>query len=151
MGDRTYVRLCVPTEYKELVLSLIEAAPDDEWGDEELVTFGFVEVNYGELNDLPKLQHAGIPYDQEWDAGGSYGAGTQHCRFTEKGEIQLKVVMDEDFNPNIGSLMNLIDDYESLRSHILVHHERVTPLPWDSQVEYGKKYRTLQLLKPNHG
>lgn len=91
----------------------------------------------------------GIACDSSWDAGSEYTAGTMHTRFTPEGTVIKFDVYDERINPPIHKLLELIDDYAALRKYIEIHHESTTPLPLDEkQVEYGKKYRAIQLIAP---
>lgn len=146
MGDRTYVTLSVLSAHKEQVTALSEDTYNSDWEQPTKHYFVFGEVNYGELDFLDKLQDAGIAYDSEWEAGSEYGSGGEHCRFTAEGEIVLKEIYDSEINPNLTQLISLIDQPEALRNFILHHKEQITTLPWDNQEEYGKLYRTKQLI-----
>lgn len=156
MGDRTYVHLRVPAELfaqaKEIAIKH-DGEPHGEATDEDGVPFmGFEEVNYGELCCIKELQSAGIPYDMDWARGSSYEEGVQHCRFTETGELSLKVVMGSDHNINPGALADVIkkhDTLDAVKDLLKRHHEAVDPPSWDNQVEYGKMYRARQLIAGN--
>lgn len=150
MGDRTYVTLYVKTSQAEAAAAVFGDIILDtpgyvvEYG--KLTAWGFDEVNYGELPFLNKLREAGIAYDNTWDRGNDYGAGTESCRFTPEGEAILRTIYDDDLNPDIHELMARIDDPEALREFILQHKENTTTLPWDNQEEYGKTYQAMQLI-----
>lgn len=156
MGDRTYVYLYVPAELfaqaKEIAIKH-DGEPHGEATDEDGVPFmGFEEVNYGELRCIKELQSAGIPYDMGWASGSTYEEGVQHCRFTETGDLSLKVVRGSDHNINPGALADVIkkhDTLDAVKDFLKRHEEAVTPLPLDNQVEYGKIYRTRQLIAGN--
>ena len=156
MGDRTYVRLYVPAELfaqaKEIAIKH-DGEPHWEATDEDGVPFmGFEEVNYGELRCIKELQSAGIPYDMDWARGSSYEEGVQHCRFTETGELSLKVVMGSDYYIHPSVLEKVIEEHNSLdavKDLLKRHHEAVDPPSWDNQVEYGKMYRARQLIAGN--
>ena len=45
-------------------------------------------------------------------------------------------------------LAKWLKELTALRAYILAHDERIKVLPWDNQVEYGKLYRTKQLINP---
>lgn len=156
MGDRTYVYLYVPAELFEQAKEIAikhDGEPHGEATDEDGVPFmGFEEVNYGELDCIKELQSAGIPYDMGWASGSTYKEGVQHCRFTETGELSLKVVRGSDHTINPGALADVIkkhDTLDAVKDFLKRHEEAVTPLPWDNQVEYGKIYRTRQLIAGN--
>ena len=147
MGDRTSVTLSIPTVLIETALPFLDNY-QDESNSETLSYFTYYEVNYGELDFLCHLIAAGIPFDSEWCAGSEYGAGCKSCRFTPEGEEIINEIYDDGRNPCHTSLMALIDNPSALRAYILAHDERIKVLPWDNQVEYGKLYRTKQLINP---
>ena len=145
MGDRTIVTLTVLLSQSELVES-IAVEVDNELADDPLQHYYFYEVNYGELDFLPKLQELGIAYDSAWESGSDYGPGTSSCRFTPEGEAVLKKLEESDRNPDINSLMLLLDDYQKLKGYIQDHANKQMLLSWNNQEEYGKLYRTKQLI-----
>jgi hypothetical protein len=149
MGDRTYVQLRVPMHLAEQAKEIMGSeTPDDESSDGELARFNFSAVNYGELEFLSELRAAGIPYDSEWESGDEYGPGTEHCRFTSDGEIELKTVYDEEMGVSLHNLLPKLADHAALKKVILQHQKEVTPLDWDSQ-EYNRKiYLARQLISP---
>ena len=147
MGDRSYVTLSVLTSQAELARTLIEDFNDEITFDNDRCTyFTFEEVNYGELKFLDALQAAGIAYLSEWEGGNEYGAGCTSCRFTAEGEAIIKSFDDSEINPELYTLMELIDQPEQLRTYILAHKELRTILPWDNQEEYGKLYQATMLI-----
>ena len=153
MGDRTWVRLRVPLSMRAQAEAVIDNPSDiDEYENGENghnfanVEFSYEQVNYGQLHCLGELQKAGIPYDSEWGSGYDYGAGTEHCRFTEQGELSIKEIYENEANPPLPSLLALIDAPKALRKYILEHQESRTILPWDNQEAYGKLYRTHLLI-----
>ena len=145
MRDRTIVTLTVLLSQSELVES-IAGEVDNECADDPLQHYYFYEVNYGELDFLPKLQELGIAYDSAWESGSNYGPGTSSCRFTPEGEAVLKKLYESDRNPDINSLMLLLDDYQKLKGYIQDHANKRMLLSWNNQEEYGKFYRTKQLI-----
>ena len=155
MGDRTLVILEFPAEFEKEANAIIAAAYEegenithDEAAD--IICLSFEEVNYGELSFLPKMTDAGIPYDSSWSSGSDYGAGTEYNRYTSGGQNVLLTVSDEDINPSIVTLMTVIDEPIKLQEMVRNHFQDTTPLPWDNQVEYAKKYRVLKLINPAH-
>lgn len=153
MGDRTHVTLSV----LRAQVTDVEAILGENLGDSfdapgsDLVYFMFEEVNYGELPFLPELIEAGIAYESSWESGADFSAGTEHCRFTETGELQQLQVFVASVNPSLVDLLTLLDGpdpLEEIRGYLLQHKARVTPLPWENQVEYGKRYRARELIKP---
>lgn len=148
MGDRTTVMLTVLTSQLKEAEKLFLYAPSEIYIGTALTECLFYEVNYGELEFLPKLQNLGMPYTSRWESGSEYGPGEEACRFTPQGEMLLKIVGDEYRNPPLHHLMEVIDNYGLLKQRILEHYERVTALPWDNQEEYGKIHRARQLITP---
>lgn len=148
MGDRTHVNIQIPKECLETAIGCLPGFDyKTEMGDSILLEF--LEVNYGEIKEFTNLIALGIPCDYEWGSGSEYGSGRKYLRFTPEGEIQLVEYYDKYYNPSLHCLMNLIDKPEELVKYIKKHKERVTPLPWDNQVEYGKIYRARQLILAN--
>lgn len=146
MGDRTCVTLTFPAELEDLVISISDNKGDDRWKDPDLISLVFYEVNFGNLHFLEALHDKGIPYDSAWEAGSNYQAGTEYCRFTETGEAVLKIVYDDNINPDINRLVQLVHNYAALKNFILNHHEEYSVLPWDDQIKYGKRYQARQLV-----
>ena len=148
MGDRTTVTLTVPHDFADIVEEIDganEREPSTEGG---LIYLTYYEVNYGELRFLKKLKEQGIPYDSAWCDGDEYGSGTKSLRFTPEGEAIELELYDADANPEMHTLIGLIDDPVALRQYILDHQASRQVLPWDNQVEYGKIYRARQLINP---
>lgn len=151
MGDRTYVTLTVPKELEAEARQIIELSGEESENDDhddEWATFGFSEVNYGELSFLKNLQAAGIAYNSHWCAGSEYTEGTEYCRFTEEGELQLHTVYEDELGVSLHTLLPIIDDHEKLKAAIRLHERSTVPLPWENQVEYGKRFRAAQLINP---
>lgn len=148
MGDRVYVYLTIPTQCEELAMTVIKGFHlFEKWrqhdGESECC---FSEVNSGDLTFLPDLLRLGIPYESFWETGCDYGAGTEYGRFTSEGECKVFSVFDDDRNPDIRWLMNLTQTPSELVAYLHKFVAEHTPLPWDNQVEYGKIYRTVQLI-----
>ena len=148
MGDRTYVTLTVPLECRAQVETITDEYQYVDVQADNTLAFHFEEVNYGELDCLPKLVQAGIPFTNRWEAGSNYGPGEISVRFTPEGDIVKKELSDEDNNPYMARLINLIDGPVTLRQYILDYKTSREVLPWDNQVEYGKRYQALRLIDP---
>lgn len=149
MGDRTYVNLYVLNTQAEAAKELFgRTTASDETTGETLSFFGFQEVNYGELSFLDELQQAGIAYDSNWDSGDDYNPGTKSLRFTPEGEIHTNVIYDGESSTPLEDLLPLIDKPIELRQYILDRQKRFEVLPWDNQEQYGKVYKTVQLIAP---
>lgn len=149
MGDRTSVTLTVLKEQAQAAQALFEYPPEhqsEDMGSMPLCYFNFYEVNYGDLPFLDALQEAGIAFDSDWDHGSEYGSGTDFCRFYPDGTVQRTDYSDEYKNPDLHRMMGLLDEPEALKAYILDHHKKITPQPWDNQIEYGKLYRTKNLI-----
>jgi len=149
MGDRTCVTLTVLKSQQEDAVRFFTS--DSEYLNEHgsFVDYTFYEVNYGNLDFLDQLVNAGIAYDSRWESGGEYGPGCDYCRFTADGDVILKGISDEYRNPSIDTLMEKINNYEELKAFIVAHYDEISVLSWDFQEEYGKLYRTKQLIAPN--
>lgn len=111
-----------------------------------LRTFIFYDVNYGELDGLDKLMEAGIPFNSHWEDGCTYTAGTTYCRFTQDGFIQELSVYDNNQNPDLNKLMELLNDNEALVKYIKDFHRNTIPLSWSTQLENRKVYLTKKLI-----
>lgn len=152
MGDRTHVQLRVPAEMADQarkIFERIDGRCQSESIEATFHVFGFDEVNYGELGCRDELQRNAIPYDMVWGAGGDYGSGTEYCRFTEDGEIEVTPIYDSDLNLGLALLMQHIDDYTKLKELIVATYDNICTLPWDNQVEYSKNYKIKQLINPS--
>lgn len=149
MGDRTAVTLTIRTSQVAKARPCFDTEPEYEHQDEKGFTeFTFYEVNYGNLEFLDQLQETGIAYDSRWESGSEFGSGCDYCRFTHDGEVILKGISDDYRNPSIDELMKNIDDYAALKAFITKHYNEIFVPSWDSQEEYGKIYRTKQLIAP---
>jgi hypothetical protein len=146
MGDRTYVVLRILKCHEKRAKELFTDNPSDEWEHDDLVLFGFEEVNYGDLDFLRSLQEAGIAYESSWDAGNDYTSGTEYCRFTDNGKIIVKSIYDDEKGIEPRKLLAVLHDHEKLKQVILNFQEEVAVLPWDDQKDYGDKYRVLRLI-----
>ncbi len=161
MGDRTYVSLYIPTELVEQAMPIIEAgagSPCDEEGDDQHITFlGFDECNYGILGCEEEMIEAGIPFTKRWDAGGSYTAGKGYVRFTNEGELVRFEVYAEDRGVPLDRLeealkqdgdadpiLRSLDALARVERLVASHRAATVPLPWDNQVEYGRRYVAAQ-------
>jgi len=154
MSDRTRVYLTIADEHISYLKQIIQM-PDyrNEWdtdleseSDGKRTIFNFEDVNYGTLDFLPELLARGIAYESSWCAGDEYTEGTEYCRFYEDGTSTVIQVYNDEINPHLPTLMQLLDQPESLINLIKQHHKRVTPPSWDNQIEYGKLYQTHRLL-----
>lgn len=148
MSDRTYVILTVPTEYTEQVKTLAKSIEDVFDQMNGRTDFHFTEVNYGELEFLPALKEAGIPYSSNWERGDEYGPGGEHVRFSAEGDYLDWTLYDTDENPSIEKLLSLLDDPTALRQYILDHKASREVLPWDNQVKYSKRFLARRLIDP---
>lgn len=146
MGDRVTVQLSLLIVHADAAREMFPYEPESENNDGELVDFEFSEVNYGDLGVESALQQAGIPYDKHWQQGGGFERGTEYARFTETGDIKVFSVYEIVENPDLSSLMALIDKPDKLRAFIVAHHNKVTPLSWDDQEEFARRFHARQLI-----
>lgn len=149
MGDRTWVEIVVLKKSLPQVKEVLDLLNDEgeivEKG--ELVSIYFDEVNNGRIDEQDELTESGIPYNYEWGNGGNYDAGSKYIRFTPEGEVQHIEYFESEINPPIEKLLELVDQPEKLAQYVRDYSAKKTPLPWDNQVEYGKRYRALQLIQ----
>ena len=146
MGDRTFVSLYVPTELAQIAEKIIASDAIEQWQEGALTVLGFAEVNYGELDNLALLEEAGIPYNSSWAEGGNYSPGTEFCRFTSEGDPIIKSFTNAELNPNINILKTLFESPDILINYLKKFIEDTAIIPWDNQVEYGKRYKVRQLI-----
>lgn len=147
-SDRSYVTLQVLAAHKEQAEELFDGdtSEEDYPIDGDLHVFTFSEVIRGDLDFLPALAEAGIPYDSTWDAGNGYSEGSDYCRFTPGGKQVVKRIWDTQLNPDMDTLLAVIDDPVALRQSILDHQDKVSVLSWDNQEEYSKIFQVTQLI-----
>lgn len=148
MGDRTWVEIVVLNETIDQVKSILPNDADVTPG-VSLSAFYFYEVNNGHIEEQEELSKHGIPYNYEWGNGDNYEAGSKHIRFTPEGEVQHIEYFESEINPPIEKLLELVDQPEKLAQYVRQYSAEKTPLPWNNQVEYGKIYRTRQLILVN--
>lgn len=159
MSDYAHVILTVLPVHEEQVLGI---AGIDEYtpyysnkDNGELVDLYFEEVNYGELPFLYALMEQGIPYTSSWSSGDEFGEGEQTLRFTPEGVAIVKNLYKTDKYTHINYLEKLCKEYSdnselgvALRKYVAGQRDTLEILPWKNQVEYGKRYRALQLINP---
>jgi len=148
VGDRVSVDLTVLTSQANAARNIFPDYWENNTSGEQLTTFTFSEVNYGNLDFLPQLVAAGIAYESNWGCGSEFNDGTEYLRFNDKGEDIEITLYERSENPDMSLLMKHIDDPVKLRQLVINHLEATTVLPWDNQEDYGKVYRTVQLIAP---
>ena len=148
MSDGTTVTLFVLQSQLAAAQEQFDDKPGESTCLGELTELMFYDVNYGNLPFLGKLQKAGIAYDSCWNSGDEYGAGVENVRFTATGDVIGRTVYDSERNPNLDTLMGLIDKPDELRQYILDHKTATEDLSWDNQEEYSKIYLANQLINP---
>lgn len=148
MGDPTTVYLRVlNSQSVEAQKHFTYETSDDDIGD-TTTEFTFEEVGYGELPFLEALTKAGIAYDSSWSRGDEYGPGTESLRFDAEGKPFTSTLYESGINPELSSLMALIDKPDELRTFLLEHQADIADRPWDNQEKYGKIYLAKQLINP---
>ena len=148
MGDRTWVEIVVLNETLPLVEEIL---PDDAEINTslEFSSFYFDEVNNGCIEEQDQLTDLGIPYNYEWGTGDNYNPGSKYIRFTPEGELQHIEYYENDSNPPLEKLLELVSKPKELAKCVQQSADDITPLPWDNQLEYGKIYRARQLILAN--
>ena len=145
MGDRTWVEIVVLTESLPQVKEFLDEEAQISEGN-ILTSLYYHAVNNGCIEEQHELTKAGIPYNYEWGKGDYYTSGTKYIRFTPEGELEHIEYCESDINPPIEKLLELVPTPRELAEYVQQYSDELTPLPWDNQVEYGKRFRTLQLL-----
>ena len=149
MSNRYDCELEVPIEYQEIVAELVSKELGYSYSPSPInisnrVYFCLDEVRYCDLESLHQLTELGIAYDFTSNDGDYYCAS----RFTNEGEHTSIDLAISGMNPDLSQCRALLDRPADLLDYIQKHVQAVTPLPWDNQVEYGKRYRIKQLLLP---
>lgn len=148
MGNRYFLDLTVLSEHKstvqaalekELAIGALDSCPVSNG---TLACFGLENIRNGELQCLFDFDNEGIPYEVYSSDGGFYLTS----RFTADGERQEISVAISEMNPDLTTCKNLLKTPDALVDYIKNHIDSVTPLPWDNQEAYGKKYRVTRLL-----
>lgn len=148
MGDRTWVEIVVINETLDQVKSILPDDAEVTIG-EYFTAFYFREVNQGCIDEQDELTNVGIPYNYEWGNGDNYDAGSKYIRFTPDGQLVHIEYYESEINPPLEKLLELVSTPKELAEFVQQYANEKTPLPWDNQVEYGKIYRTRQLILAN--
>ena len=147
MSTRVSVDLTVLLSQKEAAIAIFGKDEfDDAWLVENRQCLTFHEISNGQLRFLPKLEAAGIAYDAVCEASSEWSSCHDSCRFTPEGESITKELSEAYNNPSMHELMQLLDKPDVLITYIKDHAEKRFVLPWDNQEQYGKLYRTRQLI-----
>lgn len=154
MGDRTSVTLIFQTEHENAVMKIYgrrDASPyvlAPGIGAPNLSCLDFDEVNYGELWYLDQLREAGIAYESHWGNGSGYSAGKSICRYDDDGRYIVIDTCETPFIP-LYLLKNLLATPDTVIPYIEATIAAHTYLPWDNQIQNGKRYRTWLLINPS--
>jgi hypothetical protein len=151
MGDRVGVTLTVPTALVKEARCIIEQCDggfDDTMECGEFTDLVFVAVNYANLACEQYLTAAGIAWMISWNAGGSFPAGTAWCMFNEDGSPHATEYSDECPEQTLSPFFHLIDKPKELLTALQAKKAEMTSPSWGNQVEYGKRYRAIQLISP---
>ena len=145
MDDRTWAEIVVLKESLPQVKEFLDEEAQISEGP-VLASFYFDEVNNGCVEAQDELTEAGIPYNYQWGMGDRFEGGMKYIRFTSEGALVCIEYVDSERNPPIEKLLKLVVAPLKLANYVHQFNADKTPLPWDNQVEYGKRFRTLQLL-----
>lgn len=151
MASRTWVNLTVHTVNTPIVDTtgshyregMYQAFPNG------FTTYYYEDILNGELNFLPKLERAGIPYNSEWGENCRDGAGAQYGRFNEKGEPYVVIINNKDRLFDVEDLMKVIDEPEKLKDLILSCYMACQVPDWEHQLEYAKRYILRGIISPS--
>lgn len=157
MGDRTYVELSVLESQADQVREFLKtinynpSTDEESFHDTDLHVFVFEEVNGGMLYFLPQLTDLGIAYDSRWGYGNEYGPGIKQLRFAPDGTVQTVEYCDTEQGvidtSKLLEFMNTLGvTVDSIRNYILDHVRSFDPLPWEGQIEFGKRHLALKLI-----
>ena len=160
MGDKTTVDLDVPALHKSVVskflIPFLFPTVNTTPMDHGVIRFTIDEVNYGDLPFLEELQKLGIAFHQYWESGSEYTAGERSLRFTEEGVAIHRSFFQSDIADQVEDALakydpQLSDQELGAQFRLLCESikAQTETLPWDYQVEYGKLYRTRQLIDPS--
>lgn len=156
MSGECTITIWVQKEHCEQAKAIFKEAEDDiddegqNTPEDILYYFQFYDRKAKHLEQAcDALEAAGIAYDI--DIGREHendSRMTDTCRFTSEGQMVQLHWMEEDENLSLNDLMKHVDNYENLRYLIVNAKRDITPLPWDHQIEYGKRYVARQLIAP---
>lgn len=152
MGDRCYVELTVLTEQLPQVLKLAgDDTANESREEDDCTVLGFEEVNYGTIPWLAQLTNVGIAWDSRWHGGDEYGPGIKQLRFAPDGTVQTVEYCDTEQGvidtSKLLEFMNTLGvTVDSIRNYILDHVRSFDPLPWEGQIEFGKRHLALKLI-----
>lgn len=150
MGDHTWVVITVLKESLDQVKEIFSDFYDIEIVEGDYLAYlHFGEVNNGYVEEQDDLTENGIPYNCKWGIGYNCNPGLKYIRFTPEGDVIHIEYYDNESNPPLKKLSELLDTPEELVEYIRTFIKEKTPLPWDNQVEYGKRYKAMQLLLQN--
>ncbi|HVH89965.1 MAG TPA: hypothetical protein VM783_01075, partial [Candidatus Acidoferrum sp.] len=123
---------------------------DDQGEEKGLYRFQFYDRKAAHLDaTCSDMLAEGIAYDI--DIGREHESDsrmTDTYRFTEQGHMVQMHWMEEDECLPLSELMKAVNNYQDLRDLIVNAKRDITPLPWDHQEEYGKRYVARQLIQP---
>jgi hypothetical protein len=158
MSDRTSVSLTFLAVHYDQVVSFYEAdwRPYDiarngqEYKGVSLSHLYFEDVNYGTLPYLDKLSDLGIAYSTSWDQGDEYDSGTDKALFNKDGEL-IEVSYDDghlrlDHYVLKGILKLTTGQLAEIKARVNQMDKLIEQIPWETQEEYGKRYRALKLI-----
>jgi len=153
MGDRCYVELMIQTNDEDEVINRIDYDFTSD-GPDNCTNFVFYETGYGDIGCEEALQKAGIPYDRYWGRGAEYDSGTEYCRYTKDGEIEIKTAYESEDTLSLDQLEEMLENfktnpemgYKIINKRVKDKRESITPLPWEGQDINKKTYRTKQLI-----
>lgn len=153
MSDRTSVYLTIPAALKEITENVIKKTADLDFDyvvndatPEGNIDLYFDEVIDGQLEFLDNLVKAGVPFDSAWSADYCISAGKDSARFDSYGVLDRRVIYEYEENPNINRIKQLLGHPVELKAFLVQHIEGITLLPWDNQVEYGKRFLARNLI-----
>ena len=128
MGDPTWVEIVVLTESLPQVKEFLDEEAQISEGN-ILTSLYYHTVNNGCIEEQHELTKAGIPYNYEWGTGDNYDPGSKYIRFTPEGELQHIEYYENEINPPLEKLLELVSKPKELAEHVQKFAEDKTPLP----------------------
>lgn len=115
--------------------------------DAELIYLEYFTYAKSMSSFTTKLSKAGIPFTVLWEKTEESLEAKVFCRYTEHGELRLFTLYESEINPPLPELKARLTKPLQLIEYIKQYERERTPLPWDNQAEYAKRYLALKLLK----
>ena len=88
----------------------------------------------------------GVAFDSYWEAGDEFESGAKHCRFTPEGKVIIKDILESQHSLPVHELKRLMQNHTDIMDYIKARLAFLAVLPWDNQVDYGKRHVICRLI-----